>query len=62
VVCDCHCGSKDYAGYGANALLTSAHKLLGSGYESWGEDLASRGASGNPLETAGAIRWTQLVG
>ncbi|MCZ2079592.1 MAG: Gfo/Idh/MocA family oxidoreductase [Bryobacteraceae bacterium] len=43
-VCDCNQGSKDYAEYGANALLTSARRLLGSGYENWGEDLASPGS------------------
>jgi len=42
-VCDCNQGSKDYAEYGSNALLASARRLLGSGYESWGEDLASPG-------------------
>ncbi len=42
-VCDCNQGSKDYAEYGANALLNQARKLLGRGYENWGEDLASPG-------------------
>ncbi len=42
-VCDCNQGSKEYAEYGANALLTSARRLLGPGHEKWGEDLASPG-------------------
>ena len=42
-VCDCNRQSKDYAEYSPNALLTSARRLLGSGYENWGEDLASPG-------------------
>jgi predicted dehydrogenase len=42
-VCDCNEGSKEYAEYNPNALLTSARKLLGPGYESWGEDLSSPG-------------------
>jgi predicted dehydrogenase len=43
-VCDCNRQSKDYAEYAPNALLNSARKLLGSGYETWGEDLASPGS------------------
>jgi predicted dehydrogenase len=42
-VCDPNRGSKDYVEYGANALLTAARRLLGPGYENWGEDLASPG-------------------
>ena len=42
-VCDCNEGSKDYVEYGDNDLLKSARKLLGPGYENWGEDLASPG-------------------
>ena len=42
-VCDCNKGSKNYAEYGDNDLLKDARKLLGPGYESWGEDLASPG-------------------
>jgi len=42
-VCDCNEASKDYIEYGANALLNAARKLLGPGYENWGEDLASPG-------------------
>lgn len=42
-VCDCNEASKDYIEYGANALLAAARKLLGPGYENWGEDLASPG-------------------
>jgi predicted dehydrogenase len=43
-VCDVNKGSKNYAEYSPNALLTSARKLLGPGYENWGEDLASPGS------------------
>jgi predicted dehydrogenase len=42
-VCDVNQGSKEYAEYGANALLTSARRLLGGGYEKWGEDWTSPG-------------------
>lgn len=42
-VCDCNEASRDYIEYGANALLAAARKLLGPGYENWGEDLASPG-------------------
>lgn len=42
-VCDCNQGSKNYAEYGDNALLNAARKLLGPGYENWGQDLASPG-------------------
>lgn len=42
-VCDVNRGSKDYAEYGSNALLTAARRLLGAGYENWAEDLASPG-------------------
>src|SRR6266576_2254503 len=42
-VCDVNRGSKDYMEYGSNALLTSARRLLGTGYENWAEDLASPG-------------------
>jgi len=42
-VCDCNQASKDYIEYGSNALLNAARKLLGPGYESWGEDWASPG-------------------
>ncbi|MBI4909959.1 MAG: Gfo/Idh/MocA family oxidoreductase [Acidobacteria bacterium] len=43
-VCDVNKGSKDYAEYGSNALLTSARRMLGKGYEQWGTDLASPGS------------------
>lgn len=43
-VCDCNEGSKDYIEYSSNALLNAARKLLGPGYENWGEDLASPGS------------------
>lgn len=43
-VCDCNRESKNYVEYGSNALLKSARKLLGPGYENWGEDLASPGS------------------
>lgn len=42
-VCDCNLQSKNYVEYSDNALLTTARQLLGSGYEKWGEDLASPG-------------------
>src|ERR1022692_3811064 len=42
-VCDCNRFSKDYAEYGENARLKAARGLLGAGYESGGEDLASPG-------------------
>lgn len=42
-VCDVNRGSKDYAEYGRNAMLTAARRLLGRGYENWAEDLASPG-------------------
>lgn len=44
-VCDCNEGSKDYAEYGANAMLNAARQLLGAGFEKWGEDLASPGSA-----------------
>ena len=43
-VCDCNKGSKDYMEYDTNALLRSARRLLGPGYENWAEDLASPGS------------------
>ena len=42
-VCDVNQGSKDYAEYNANATLVAARRLLGPGYETWGEDWASPG-------------------
>jgi predicted dehydrogenase len=42
-VCDCNQGSKNYVEYGPNDLLTSWRKLMGPGYEKWGEDLTSPG-------------------
>ena len=42
-VCDPNEQSKDYNEYGSNDLLLTARKLLGPGYENWGEDLASPG-------------------
>ncbi len=42
-VCDCNEGSKNYVEYGSNALLKAVRRLLGSGYENWGADLASPG-------------------
>ncbi len=42
-VCDCNQGSKDYAEYSRNALLMQERRLLGPGYENWGEDMASPG-------------------
>jgi predicted dehydrogenase len=42
-VCDPNRGSKEYAEYGPNDTLLSVRRLLGAGYENWGEDLASPG-------------------
>ena len=42
-ICDCNEGSKNYIEYSDNALLTEERKLLGPGYENWGQDLASPG-------------------
>jgi len=42
-VCDPNRVSKDYVEYSPNALLAAARRLLGPGYENWGEDLASPG-------------------
>jgi predicted dehydrogenase len=42
-VCDCNQSSKNYIEYSKNALITSARRLLGAGYENWGEDLVSPG-------------------
>lgn len=42
-VCDCNRESKNYIEYSKNALLKAERKLLGPGYENWGEDLASPG-------------------
>jgi len=43
-VCDVNQGSKDYAEYSPNAMLTMARQLLGPGFETWSEDWASPGA------------------
>lgn len=43
-VCDVNQGSKEYAEYNSNAMLTAARQLLGAGFENWGEDWASPGA------------------
>lgn len=42
-VCDVNQGSKEYAEYNSNAMLNSARRLLGPGFETWGEDWASPG-------------------
>jgi predicted dehydrogenase len=42
-VCDCNKSAMNYVEYGDNALLTSARRLLGPGYENWGADLTSPG-------------------
>src|SRR5262245_42497219 len=42
-VCDVNQGSKEYAEYNSNAMLTAARRLLGTGFENWGEDWASPG-------------------
>ena len=34
-VCDCNRGSRDYVEYSPNALMNSARRLLGPGYEKW---------------------------
>ena len=44
-VCDCNRFSKDYVEYGENDLLKMARRLLGAGFENWGEDLASPGSA-----------------
>ena len=44
-VCDVNEGSKEYAEYGANAMLTAARRLLGQGFETWGEDWGSPGTA-----------------
>jgi predicted dehydrogenase len=42
-VCDVNQGSKEYAEYDSNAMLTAARRLLGPGFENWGEDWTSPG-------------------
>jgi len=42
-ICDCNKGSMNYVEYNSNALLTSWRRLMGPGYEKWGEDLTSPG-------------------
>src|SRR5277367_3038710 len=42
-VCDCNREGRNYIEYSKNALLHAERKLLGSGYEDWGADLASTG-------------------
>src|SRR5262245_34669336 len=42
-VCDVNRGSKEYAEYGANAMLRDARRLLGHGFENWGEGWTSSG-------------------
>src|SRR5262249_60214914 len=42
-VCDVNQGSKEYAEYNSNAMLTAARQLLGTGFENWGEDWNSPG-------------------
>ena len=42
-VCDVNQGSKEYAEYDSNATLNAARRLLGPGFENWGEDWASPG-------------------
>ena len=42
-ICDCNKGSMNYVEYGPNDLLTSWRRLMGPGYEKWGEDLTSPG-------------------
>ena len=42
-VCDVNRGSKEYAEYGSNDMLREARRLLGPGFENWGEDWSSPG-------------------
>ncbi len=42
-VCDCNESGQNYVEYSDNALLKSARRLLGPGYENWGADLTSPG-------------------
>jgi len=42
-ICDCNKGSMNYVEYGSNDLLKSWRRLMGQGYENWGEDLTSPG-------------------
>jgi predicted dehydrogenase len=42
-VCDVNQGSKEYAEYSPNAMLNEARRLLGPGFENWGEDWNSPG-------------------
>jgi predicted dehydrogenase len=42
-VCDCNKSSKDYVEYDDNGIINAARRLLGPGYENWGEDLSSPG-------------------
>jgi len=44
-VCDVNQGSKEYAEYDSNSTLTAARRLLGAGYENWGDDWASPGTA-----------------
>jgi predicted dehydrogenase len=42
-VCDCNRESKNYVDYSPNDTLRTARRLLGKGYEDWGQDLTSPG-------------------
>ncbi|MFN0085807.1 MAG: Gfo/Idh/MocA family protein [Blastocatellia bacterium] len=42
-VCDVNQGSREYAEYNSNSTLNAARRLLGAGFEAWGEDWASPG-------------------
>lgn len=44
-VCDVNQGSKEYAEYSSNGILRAARRLLGPGFETWGEDMASPGTA-----------------
>src|SRR5262245_51952126 len=44
-VCDGHKGRKEYAEYDSNSMLNMARRLLGAGFENWGEDWASPGTA-----------------
>ena len=56
-VCDPNQASKDYAEYEPNGLLKAERRLLGAGYETWGEDLASPGMAQLTHEFQTSLGW-----
>jgi predicted dehydrogenase len=44
-VCDVNRGSKEYAEYSPNSTLVAARRLLGEGFENWGEEWTSPGTA-----------------